>query len=151
MRRSDRLVVSRPEVDSIIRGSTVCHLALSDDHRPYVVPLNFGYRDQTLYFHCSREGKKVEIIRRNPRVSVSFIEDHHVVPSGTACSWTTKYRSVIGSGTASIIEDRPSKKDALEIIAGQYSGNGFHFEDESVDRVLVIRVDIEYMTGKVSD
>ncbi|MFH0778167.1 MAG: pyridoxamine 5'-phosphate oxidase family protein [Candidatus Eisenbacteria bacterium] len=43
MRRSEREIRSRPEIDEIIRGSQVCRLGLALDGRPYVVPVSFGY------------------------------------------------------------------------------------------------------------
>ncbi len=150
MRRSDRQITDKTEIESIINASTVCHLALSDGDQPYVVPLNFGYEDETLFFHCAHEGQKVDIIRRNPAVCFSFVPDHRLVPSETSCDWTTKYRSVTGFGTASLVDDRKSKVEALGIIMEQYSENKVQFEDRAVDKVLIIRVDIENMTGKVS-
>lgn len=150
MRRSDKQIEDKAEIESIIRDSTICHLALCADDQPYVVPLNFGYDKESLYFHCAREGRKIDIIRRNPPVCFSFVPDHRVVPSETSCGWTTKYRSVTGFGTASLVDDRKSKVEALGIIMEQYSGDKVQFEDNAVDKVLIIRVDVESMTGKVS-
>jgi len=150
MRRSDKQIKDQTEIDSIIRGSAICHLALSDGDQPYVVPLNFGYENGTLFFHCAHEGQKVDIIRRNPRVCFSLVESHRMVTSETSCSWTTRYRSVTGFGTALIMEDRQSKAKALEVIMRQYSGGENQFEDKAVDKVLIIRIDIESMTGKAS-
>lgn len=98
MRRSDRQIEDKIEIDSIIRSSTICHLALSEGDQPYVVPLNFGYEEGALYFHCAKEGRKIDIIRRNPRVCFSFVGDHRVVPSETPCGWTMRYREHDGEG-----------------------------------------------------
>ena len=150
MRRSERQIESKSDMESIIRDSTICHLALSDGGRPYIVPLNFGYEEGTLYFHCAKDGRKIDIIRRNPAVCFSFVPDHRVVPSESACGWITQYRSVTGFGTASLVESRKSKIKALEIIMRQYSEDKVQFGDNAVDKVLIIRVDVESMTGKVS-
>ena len=150
MRRSERQIESKAEMESIIRDSTICHLALSDDGRPYIVPLNFGYEKGALYFHCAKEGRKIDIIRLNSEACFSFVSDHRIVPSESACGWSTRYRSVTGFGTASLLEDRDSRKAALGIIMNQYSGDEVHFEDGAVDEVMIIRIEIESMTGKAS-
>ena len=150
MKRSDKQIEDKADIESIIRDSTICHLALSADDQPYVVPLNFGYDKGSFYFHCAMDGKKIDIIRRNPAVCFSFVADHRVVPSETSCGWTTMYRSVTGFGTASLVDDRKSKLAALGIIMRKYSNDEVRFEDKAVDNVLIIRVDVENMTGKVS-
>jgi len=151
MRRSDRQIEGKTEIDSIIRGSTICTLALSDGDQPYVVPLNFGYEEGSLYFHSAKEGRKIDIIRGNPRVCFSFVGEHEVVASGKACNWTVRYQSVTGFGTASLIDDKNSKLTALGIIMRNYSDGEYRFEDKAVDKVLIIRVDIESMSGKASE
>jgi nitroimidazol reductase NimA-like FMN-containing flavoprotein (pyridoxamine 5'-phosphate oxidase superfamily) len=150
MRRADREIREKMEIESIIRSSTTCHLALSDGDQPYVVPLNFGYEEGSLYFHSAKEGRKVDIIRRNPRVCFSFVGEHEVVSSGKACNWTARYQSVTGFGTASLIDEKNPKLTALGIIMRNYSDGGYRFEDKAVDKVLIIRVDIESMSGKMS-
>ena len=68
MRRKDLEVSERAEVEAILAEATVCRLAMCDGDQPYVVPLSFGYRDGTLYFHTAMEGKKLCILAKNNRV-----------------------------------------------------------------------------------
>jgi len=72
MYRRDQEITDRIEMDRIIHTAMVCRLGLSDDGQPYVVPLNFGYDGSVVYMHSARQGRKLEIISRNPRVCLEF-------------------------------------------------------------------------------
>jgi len=119
LRRADKEIADRGEIDKILRKATVCRLGLVDNAIPYVVPLSFGYEGNTLYFHSAREGKKVGLLKRNAAVCFEFDVDVEPVRSETSCGWTMRYRSVIGSGTASFVEDPGAKSAALETIMRQ--------------------------------
>ena len=71
MRRSDREIADKSEIIRIIEKCDVCRLALSQNNAPYIVPMSFGYEyadnKLTIYFHCAKEGRKLDIIRENPR------------------------------------------------------------------------------------
>lgn len=151
MRRKDREIQGKEAIEDVIRKSVVCRLAMSDENRPYVVPLCFGYENNTLYFHTAPEGKKIEILKRNQKVCFEFDTGTAVVRGTQACKWAMKYQSVIGFGDASFIEDDESKRRALDIIMKQYASGTFSFLEEPLRRATVIRVQIESMTGKKSD
>jgi len=68
MRRTEKEIENRAEIDSIIRRNQVCRVGLSEQGSPYVVPLCFGYDGESLYFHCAREGRKLDILRQNDKV-----------------------------------------------------------------------------------
>jgi len=148
MRRSDKEIKDRGSIDAIIRSCKVCRLALSDGCQPYVVPLCFGYDSSHVYFHGAPEGRKIELIRRNPRVCVEFEIVDGIVEGEQACHWGMKYRSVIGFGTAEIIEDPDSKKAALAWMMRQYCERNDPLPEEAVRNTCVIRVRIEQITGK---
>ena len=150
MRRRDREITEKSVLETIIMNSVVCRLALMDGNRPYMVPLNFGYKDNTLYFHSAPVGKKIEIIKLNPNVCFEF--DIHTTPveAEEACAWSMNYQSVIGFGKAYIIEDDLEKRSALSIIMQHYSGKDFHVPETELLRVAAFKVEIESMTGKQS-
>ena len=62
VRRDDKEIASRSEIDDIIRGCKVCHLGLAVDGEPYIVPVSFGYDGEAVYFHTAPEGKKIDFI-----------------------------------------------------------------------------------------
>ena len=148
MRRSEREISDKRTIESIIQQASVCRLALSDDNLPYIVPLSFGYKDNTLFFHSACEGKKIEIIKRNHNVCFEFETGLELVIADNACNCGMKYQSVIGFGTATLIENIDEKKSALAIIMDQYSRGSHEFDEASVIRTTVIKVEIQSMTGK---
>ena len=148
MRRKDRQITDRKAIDDIIRRSHVCRLGMCDDGQPYVVPLNFGYDGHSLYFHGATEGRKIDVLKRNNRVCFEFDTPEEVIPADQACRWSTKYESVIGFGTARIVEDLETKRQALGWIMRQHSREDWIFPEKNVNAILVIRVDIEQVTGK---
>ncbi len=150
MRRADKEIRDRAAIEEIIARAEVCRLALSDNGEPYVVPMNFGYRDGVLYFHSAPNGRKIDIIGLNTRVSFEMEVDLAIVESDTPCNWSMRYRSVIGSGTASIVEDPVEKREALGIIVEHYAHRYQEVPDEKARDVAVIRVIIERMMGKQS-
>lgn len=126
----------------------MCRIALADGGAPYVVPVNFGYQDGCLYFHSDREGKKMDILRRNSRVCFEVDIDQELVRRKTACQWGMRYRSVIGFGRAFFVEGREEKRAALDIIMQHYSDGPFQYDEKQVDEVAIVRVEIDSMTGK---
>ena len=148
MRRSEREIKDRGVIDVIIRGSQVCRIGLAVDGEPYVVPVSFGYDGQCLYFHGAAEGKKMDMLRRNPRVCFEFDIVKQLVEADKACDWGMKYQSVIGFGTAEILENPQEKAAALAVIMRQYSPREFSFPPQAVDRVCVVKITIESLTGK---
>lgn len=148
MRKKEREIKDREVIDGIIRRCRVCHLAMCDDGQPYVIPLNFGYDGYFLYFHAALEGKKIDIIKRNNRVGFEFDILHDIVTSRQACGWSAKYESVVGTGTAEIVDDLDAKKEALECIMRQYGSDANDFSDEIIKKTLIFRVLILEISGK---
>jgi nitroimidazol reductase NimA-like FMN-containing flavoprotein (pyridoxamine 5'-phosphate oxidase superfamily) len=61
------------------RSATVCHLGLADGGEPYVVPVNFGYANDCLYFHSAQSGHKIDLLKRNPRVCFEIDTDLQIL------------------------------------------------------------------------
>lgn len=150
MRRKDKRIESRDEVVKILRRGHVCFLSMVDGKRPYVVPLNYGYAQNALFFHSAPEGRKIRILRENPDVSFCIVSDYELVRSGNACSWTADYSSVMGAGKAIILREQREKTRGLSVIMGHYSDLEFDFSSAALEDVAVIRVDIDTMEGKKS-
>jgi hypothetical protein len=150
MRRKEKEITEEIAIEAIIQKSLVCRLALSDGNFPYIVPLCFGYRDKVLYFHGSLKGKKIDIIRKNQNICFEFDINTEIVKAEDACHWSMKYKSVIGFGKAVLLEDLDEKRKALNIIMSQYSDRTFQFNDATLKGTVVIKVEIESMTGKQS-
>lgn len=150
MRRNDKAITDKAELIAIIRRSQVCRLALCDGDQPYIVPMCFGLLDDDLYFHCATEGCKLDILRTNPRVCVEFDIDQEIVPASVSCKIGMRYRSVIGFGTASFVDDVREKRRGLEAIVLQYTEMSDFIPDEALVHIVVLKVSLQELTGKVS-
>lgn len=148
MRRSDREVTDIQEIEAILKKGQVCHLGLSNDGQPYVVPMNYGYRDGYLYMHSALEGQKVDMARKNPKVCFQVDVDVKVVSNPEACAWGCKYRSVIGTGVIEFLEDAGEKAEALNVVMEHYAGKTFEFPPQALARVMVWKVKVGSLTGK---
>ncbi len=149
MRRTDREIKDEKEMEAIIRRAQVCHVGLSFNDEPYVIPMEFGYKDQCLYFHCAKEGKKLDVIRKNNKVCFEVEIDHQMTkPENKPGGWNAKYRSVIGFGKAHIIEDFKEKADALNILIQHYGADAYDIGEERLEEVGIIKIEISSMTGK---
>jgi len=136
-------------IEGIIRKAQICHLAMKDGDGPYVIPMNFGYYDRTLYFHSGKKGKKMDILKKNPHVSFALEADVELIRAEEACGFTARFKSIAGSGRAVLVDDLQEKKEALSIIMRQYSDRFFTFPGLKLERVAIIKVDITDMTARV--
>jgi uncharacterized protein len=150
MRRTEKEITSLKEIEKIIQKAVVCHLGLTDGDEPYIVPMSFGYQDKALYLHAAAQGRKIEVIKKNDKVCFEFETDIELVKAKSACKWSMKYWSVMGTGRAKIIDDSKAKTRGLSIITAHYANIQYDFPQEYVDKVLVIKIDIEKLSGKKS-
>jgi len=148
MRRREREIKTFENIEAIIRKALVCRLGLAADNEPYVVPLCFGYRERTVYLHSAPEGRKVEMLAKNPRVCLEFDIDQELIPGDEPCSCGMRYRSVIAFGKASVVRDPVEKRGALDVIMEHYGGGLAPYPEGKIGHVLVIKVEIEQVTGK---
>lgn len=150
MRRSEQEITDRAALESILQHATVCRLGLAVGNEPYVVPISFGYRDGCLYVHSSPAGKKVDMLRQNPRVCFEVDVDEELVPKGAPCSWSVRYRSVIGWGRAAFLTGEEEKRHALDVIVAHYGAGPGEYTAKALREVAVVRIKVEEMTGKRS-
>ena len=152
MRRKDREITDAGEIREILARARVMHLGLYDGEYPYVVPMHCGFMFEdgrlTLYAHCAKEGRKLDLIRRDGRVFVEIDTDEALVPGAAACSWGACYASVMGRGRAAIVDDEDEKCRALALLMKTQTGKEFSFTPAMAAAVTVLRVDVESYTAK---
>lgn len=147
--RRNRQQLSREECERILSRCTSGVLALTGDGGyPYAVPLSYVYADGAIIFHSAVQGHKVDAIRRDSRCSFCVIEQDDIRPA----EFTTYFRSVIAFGRIRLLEDAAEKVRALRLLGRRYSPDdepGLQHEiDKSLDRLLLLRFDIEHLSGK---
>ena len=150
LRKPEKEIKAAQEIEAIIQRAQVCRIGFSEENRAYIVPVNFGYRDRCLYFHSAHEGRKVEILKRNNRVCFEIDIASELIRGETPCKWDMKYLSVMGSGRASLLVDPAEKSRALNIIMEHYRGDPYEYSETELEKVAVVKIEIESMTGKKS-
>lgn len=152
MRKQSRQMRSEEDVDALLREAPVGRLGTCYQGEAYVVPLNYVYFNGMVYFHSALEGKKIRNMVENPRVcfEVDEILEFTADASGKACEYGVNFRSVIVSGTARLVEDTPTKAQALEALMAKYAPGGrFNpFTAKDIASVAVWEIKIEEKAGK---
>ncbi len=141
----------KEHIESIIRASDICYVGMADtDGTPYVLPMNFGYKDGVVYLHSAREGRSISIIERNSKVCITFSTDHELVfqHPQVACSYRMRSKSVMGWGNVLFEEEFDKKVEALHIIMKQYSDKEFKYSDPAVKNVKIWKVHLDAVTCK---
>ena len=152
MRREDKEITDRMEIESVLSQARICRIGFSQNNKPYIVPMNFGYKDGYLFFHCTQEGMKIDIIKQNNNVCFEVDINHEITDTGIPCNWSTRYSSVIGFGKALLVKDPIEKKHALNVIVNHYSPKAkFKYSEEALNKVGIIKIEITSMTGKKSE
>lgn len=143
------------DVDAIIEILDKCkivHVGLVDGDEPYVVPLNYGYTMEDgkliLYLHGNTVGRKIDLMRRNPKVFIEMNCDVQPFDGKMACQYGTSYSSLMGRGTAEILEDVEEKKKGLSVFMKTQTGKKFEFNDKMVSIVSVMKIDVFEYTAK---
>ncbi|MCW4050931.1 MAG: pyridoxamine 5'-phosphate oxidase family protein [Candidatus Bathyarchaeota archaeon] len=153
MRRKDKEITEKVILEEILLENQVGRLGTAVDGVPYVVPMNYGYRDGKIYLHTHKDGKKIKDIQKNPRVCFE-VDSGEMIVNEDPCDFSWDYRSVIANGTAKIIDDPEKKLEALRIISDKYSfGKGQKLTQEQVNKfpiLYIIEITINEMKGKRS-
>jgi len=65
VRRKEKEIHDKDELEEILKNGTICRLGLFDNNVAYVVPMNYGYSGGSIYFYSADSEKKIEIMRKN--------------------------------------------------------------------------------------
>ena len=138
------------KLEEIIKKCDVCQIAMVDDDKPYIVTMNFGYKDKIIYLHSDKKGKKIDILMKNNNVSLMFYTDTEIFAyhEHIGCSWRMKYRSVVVHGKLYFVEDFDEKRRGLEIMMSNYTDKEIKFSKPAIDNIMVMKVEIEEWSGR---
>lgn len=147
MRRKDREVTDSEKIQKIISDCNCCRVGFNDGGEVYIVPLSFGVcrnnGKYVFYFHSAEEGRKIELIRRSPRVGFEMDANYRLTEDDKACSCTAAFQSVIGSGIVSIVEDAEEKITGLSCLMERSTGrSGWKFSEKEVQAVCVFKLEV---------
>jgi nitroimidazol reductase NimA-like FMN-containing flavoprotein (pyridoxamine 5'-phosphate oxidase superfamily) len=115
-------------LEDILLDAQYLRLGLCSNEKPYIVPISFGYKDNTIYLHSSRKGTKINLIKQNKNVCFEVDTFYETLPSDEPCSYYMKYQSIVGYGTATILEDEKEIKEGLKIIIDRYHNKEYNYK-----------------------
>ena len=147
MRRGDRALTEEQAVQLLEEGQYGILSLTGETGYAYGVPLNYAYRDGHIYFHGAREGNKLDHIAFNNKVSFCVVGKTSPLPE----KFSYRYESIIVFGRASEVSGQ-EKRDALLALVEKYSSDfmekGLAYIKKDEGKTMVIRIDIDHMTGK---
>ena len=150
--RREREVTDPQAIQAILDKAQIVHIAMIDGDEPYLVPMNYGYVMEdgklTLYVHGATEGRKLDVLRANPKVFIEIDCDITPIEGKVACQYGTSYSSIMGTGKAVIVDDVEEKMNALSILMKTQTGKDFEFNEKLVSIVSVIRIEVAEYTAK---
>ena len=154
MRRKDKDITNIDDILSIIKKCKVCRIGLSENNKPYIVPLNYGFNfvnnTLTLFFHSAHVGKKMDIIKNNNNACFEIDCDTGLIETSRPCSYSYAFKSIIGFGKIIFLEDIDEKVEGLnKIINHQTEKNTSSvFPPEELEKVAVYKMVVNEFTGK---
>lgn len=151
MRRNDR-AQGRDFSLALIDRCTHGVMAISTGEPvPYCLPLSFVRVEDVLYFHCAREGRKADLLRRFPQVCVAFVGDDRPAFMAPAM-YTTYFQSVIVTGTAGEVTDPEEKTAALRALCQKLTPAFMDGFEPAIERSMAVtavwKVHMESLSGK---
>ena len=152
MTKRELQITDEAQILNILNTAKVLHLGMAVDNEPYVVPMNYGYTMEegklVLYLHSALRGKKLDMMRANPKVFFEMDCDWIPFEGEKPCQYGLGYSSIMGCGTARIVEDVEEKMKAMTALMKTQTGKDFTFNDRLVSIVAVIRIDVQEYTAK---
>ncbi len=153
MRRADREITDLNQMQEILSTCKTCHLAMIDDGYPYVIPLSYCYELEdhtlTLYFHCAKEGRKIDILHKNNSVCFEMcLEGEPIFANETPCNSGYYYSSIIGFGNVDFVDGVEEKRKALSLLMKHQANLEIDFNVTQASSICILKVVTDNFTGK---
>jgi len=147
MRKKNREIEIKEAITLLSKGDYGILSTVGKNGQPFGVPLNYVYKDNSLYFHCARTGHKLENIENNPKVSFCVVGETNILPA----EFSTEYESVIAFGVASEAQGK-ERISALQWLIEKYSPGfieeGKIYIEKKNKATTVIKIEISHISGK---
>jgi hypothetical protein len=147
LRRKDRATSKDEALTLLMKAEYGVLSTVTEDGKPYGVPLNFCMIGNGIYFHCAVEGQKIDNIEKNKSVSFCVVGKTEVLP----VKFATRYESVIVTGEIEEVFD-PDKQIALEGLLQKYSAEfvekGLEYIEGFKNKTRVFKINVTELSGK---
>lgn len=148
MYKSDRRVTDKHHIEAIFKLSIVCRVAFNNFPAPYIIPMDYGYHENKLYFHTANQGFKLDLIKKNNNVGFEIENKIKMVQGENGT--TLKYQSLVGEGIIKVIEDDEEKQLALKHLIEHHGGVFHRHTKESLANVTMLVLDITKLSAKAN-
>jgi nitroimidazol reductase NimA-like FMN-containing flavoprotein (pyridoxamine 5'-phosphate oxidase superfamily) len=146
MRRADKEMSHEKTLELLIRGEDGILGTISDNGYPYTIVVNYVYLNNKIYFHCAKEGHKLDNIKRNEKVSFTVYDNVEVVGE----KLTTLYESLVVFGRTKVID---ANREVLLALVNKYSNLDqdkiLKMIDNEIDITSLVEIEIDHLTGKI--
>jgi nitroimidazol reductase NimA-like FMN-containing flavoprotein (pyridoxamine 5'-phosphate oxidase superfamily) len=152
MHKTEREITDHDELIKVLINGKYVTVAMCRNNEPYIVTLSYGYdkKKHALYFHAAVKGLKLDIMKDNPNVCATVIEDHGYVKD--QCE--QHYRSIVFWGKMYIVDELSEQKYGLDILLNHLEEDPDPIKERNVKddskykNVSILRLDIGEMSGK---
>lgn len=157
MRLHKRELREPEAIKEILEECDVVRIGAQDEEGMFIIPVNYGYNFSVsgeamklvLFIHGAGEGRKADAFAADPAVAVEMDCRHGIITGDYTCSYSYSYRSIMGNGTVSRVDDRQEKIYGLtKIMEHMAPGAKIEFSPEMLVRTVVFRIDVEQFTAK---
>ena len=131
-------------LSSAWRGVLAVH---GENGYPYGLPVNYLYLDGKIYFHCAKEGHKLDAVRADDKVCFTVLSE----PVRNPGEWWNCFTSVICFGRISELTSDQMKDRLLRQIGGKYFPEAYNLEEDmakNARNALILEITIDPMSGK---
>lgn len=143
-------IENRSEINEIIRACKTCYLSMSQNNKPYVLPMNFALDENVVILHSDQSGRMWETLQQNPKVCINWTLGEELAwqDARVGCSYRVKSKSALVEGTVEFVDEYDEKERCLHLLMAQYSNRQFKFNAPAVKNVGIIKVHIEKISAK---
>lgn len=153
---AEQRVCEQHELESILARAEYMSMAMcGEDGTPYLIPVNFGHEPGMVYVHCSRKGRKLDILRKNPKVCLNVVLTKGLGfkrDGSMACQYSMDFDSVIMEGTAEILEDEALRGHAMDVLLDQYglgkNGKNLAVSSSVMQKTAMLRIRVHSVSLK---
>ncbi len=148
--RRFRQQIAAEECEKILREEPRGVLSMyGEDGYPYGIPLNFIYDGGKIYFHCAKEGHKIDALKKDSRVSFCVYDKGYLKEGKVGLN----INSVVIFGHVRFIEDRETVIRVTRALGMKYLPEDLVEKDvkkyAETGRLQILELTVDHMTGKL--
>lgn len=147
LRRKDKQISVEEAEQLLVNGEYGILSTVDADGQPYGVPLNYAYKNNTIYFHCALKGHKLDNIENNAKVSFCVVGDTKLLPA----EFSTEFISVIAFGNACETQGEERYNGLLWLVekyASEYIEEGKQYIEKMDKATQLIKIEVQHLSGK---